>query len=290
MTETFPSVRIPASTSNLGSGFDCLGLALDLWLEARLVEGSSSARYEGTLGGLDPARDIIATTLGDHGIPHGFHLEARSDIPIGKGLGSSAAALAGALALVQLAAGRGIDRDAVFREATRVEGHPDNAGPAVYGGLFLASVPRSRLSLHPSLAVALAVPEASVSTKAARALLPATVPREVAIGQAARAAALVRGLTTGDGDLLRFGMEDLIAVPRRRELIPGFDGAVEAGRAAGAYGVTISGAGSAVLAFTGRDLARRVADEMAAALTRAGNPAVAMTPGVTEKGLTTGTD
>lgn len=281
----FATVRVPASCSNLGSGFDCLGLALDLWLEARLVEGSGPPRYEGTLAGLDPERDIIATTLKVHGIRQGLRLHARSDIPIGKGLGSSAAAHVAALALGQVASGQAADRDAVFRAAARIEGHPDNAGPAVYGGLFLASVPPSHLSLHPSLGVALAVPQAPIGTTAARALLPTDVSREIAVGQALRAAALVRGLTTGDGDLLRFGMEDLIAVPRRRDLIPGFDQAVDAGRAAGAYGVTISGAGSGLLALAARETAVGVAGAMVAALTKAGNPAAVMVPGVSDQGL-----
>ncbi|HEX9581474.1 MAG TPA: homoserine kinase [Gemmatimonadales bacterium] len=281
----FATVRVPASCSNLGSGFDCLGLALDLWLEARLVEGSGPPRYEGTLAGLDPERDIIATTLKVHGIRQGLRLHARSDIPVGKGLGSSAAAHVAALALGQVASGQAADRDAVFRAAARIEGHPDNAGPAVYGGLFLASVPPSHLSLHPSLGVALAVPQAPIGTTAARALLPTDVSREIAVGQALRAAALVRGLTTGDGDLLRFGMEDLIAVPRRRDLIPGFDQAVDAGRAAGAYGVTISGAGSGLLALAARETAVGVAGAMVAALTKAGNPAAVMVPGVSDQGL-----
>ncbi|MBI3981657.1 MAG: homoserine kinase [Gemmatimonadetes bacterium] len=280
------AVRVPASTSNLGAGFDCLGLALDLWLDIRLVAGDAAAHYEGALAGLDAETDIVRRTLRERGVISPFHIEARSDIPVGKGLGSSAAAYVAGFALAQLVQRGGLDRDAVFRDAAAAEGHPDNAGPAVYGGLFLASEPPSRLGPHPSLGIALAVPDTPLSTSAARARLPRDVSRDTAIGQAARAAALVLGLTQGDGDLIRFGTEDLIAVPMRRDLIVGYDAAVEAGCAAGAYGVTISGAGSALLAIAALERAAPVARAMAGALTGAGNPANAMTPGVSELGLT----
>ncbi|HWP38596.1 MAG TPA: homoserine kinase [Gemmatimonadales bacterium] len=279
------TVRVPASTSNLGAGFDCLGLALDLWLEARLVEGSGPARLQGTLEGLDESADIMSAILRQCGVSGGWHIEARSAIPVGKGLGSSAAARVAGVALAQLARGDMLDRDAVFRHAAAAEGHPDNAGPAVYGGLFLASSPPARLTPHASLGIALAVPDAAVSTNLARARLPADVPRDTAVGQSARAAALILGLTQGDGDLIRFGMEDLIAVPRRQGLIPGFDAAVSAGNAAGAYGVTISGAGSALLALAPRERAAAAAAAMAHALTTAGNTAIGITPAVAPTGL-----
>jgi len=280
-------VRVPASTSNLGAGFDCVGLALDLWLTARLIPGPGPAQYHGTLAGLDPGRDLIARLLEAAGLAGSWHLEVESQIPVGKGLGSSGAAVVAGLVLADLARGAAVNRERILERASALEGHPDNVGPAIYGGLFLASRPGRRLTLHPAVAIALAVPERGVETHAARARLPREVPRELAIQQAARAAALVLGLTQGEPDLIAFGMEDLLAVPHRRDLIPGFEDAVAAGHQAGAYGVTISGAGSALLGLCPPEAAPRVASAMAEALDRAGNPSTPLTPAVAPSGFTT---
>ena len=280
-----PSVRVPASTSNLGAGFDCVGLALDIWLTASLVKGSGPPVYTGTLAGLFPAEDLILESLGVG--PKGMHLEVHSDIPIGVGLGSSAAAIVAGAALAGLVGGK-LDLDAVFRHAAQAECHPDNAAPATYGGLILAAGKPVKLKLHATVAPALAVPRKGIDTKTARALLPADVPRETAISQASRSAALVLGLERGDSDLIGYGMEDQLAVPHRRGMIPGFDAAVQAGTRAGAFGVTISGAGSALLAFAPTKKAAAVAKAMAGALTAAGNPAEGITPKVAAKGLTVG--
>jgi homoserine kinase len=189
------------------------------------------------------------------------------------------------LALADLARGAALSRESLLEQATALEGHPDNAGPAIYGGLFLATPGGSRLTLAGTVGIALAVPEASSDTHVARARLPHEVPREVAIAQAGRAAALIQGLTRGEPALIAYGMEDLLAVPYRKDMIPGFDAAVAAGRNAGAYGVTISGAGSSLLGIGPPERAGTIASAMAGALTAAANLAVPMTPGVAMTGL-----
>jgi homoserine kinase len=282
------TVRVPASTSNLGAGFDCVGLALDLWLEVNLLEGAGPPAYSGTLAGLDPKRDLIAQRLGAATLAGPWRLAVHSEIPVGKGLGSSGAAVVAGLALVELARGASLDRERLLAQASEIEGHPDNVGSALFGGLFLASRHPRRLDLAPGVAVALAVPERSLDTHSARAHLPPEVPRAVAIAQAARAAALILGLTRGDPELIAHGMDDQIAVPYRKDLIPGFEQAVAGGRAAGAYGVTISGAGSSLLGLCPPAAAAAVAGAMAKALTGAGNTARPLTPGVTESGLVVG--
>ncbi len=280
------TVRVPASTSNLGAGFDCLGLALDVWLEARLLEGSGPARYTGTVSSVDPDQDHVASLLRASGVDTDRRLELHSEIPIGKGLGSSAAALTAGAALVQLAEGRAVDHDAIFETVAQLEGHPDNAGPAIYGGLVLSADLPTRLALHAELGVGLAIPEEGIDTHEARALLPREVPRAVAIAQSSRAAALLLGLTNGESQLIRFGMEDQLAVTYRKRLIRGFDTAVRAGLDAGAHGVTISGAGSALIALAPRLETGRVAAAIAEALTREGNPARSLAPAVSASGLT----
>jgi len=280
------TVRVPASTSNLGAGFDCLGLALDLWLEARLEFGEGPPSYSGTLAGLDAESDLTYRMLDEREALAGRRLVAHSDIPIGKGLGSSAAAIVAGIALARLALDDPFDRDVIFRGAAQEEGHPDNAGPAVYGGLVLAAHRPTKLSLHRDLGVALAIPGHAISTKAARDLLPAAVPRDTVVAQAARSAALVLGLTWGDPDLIDFGMDDRLAVPYRRNLIRGYDAAVSAALDAGAYGVTISGAGSALVAIASQDDVIQVADALADALRTAGTAADPLRARVAAAGVT----
>ena len=278
------SVRVPGSTSNLGAGFDCLGLALDLWLEAHLVRGAGRPVYRGTMAAVDPASDLVSRLAGDLS-ERNLHLEISSDIPVAQGLGSSAAATVAGIALRSLVQGKSPDSDHVFRAAVEMEGHPDNAGPAVYGGLVLSAHRPERLAFSEELAVALAIPERAVDTKAARAILPADLPRNTAIAQASSAAALLLGLTTGNGDLIAFGMDDHIATPVRKDLIPGYQAAVGAGKEAGAYGVTISGSGSTLVAIAPRSSVPDVAQAMAAALTSASNRSEPCTPRVSKRGM-----
>jgi len=279
-------VRVPASTSNLGAGFDCLGLALDLWLEVRLEDGDGGARYQGTLASLDPNEDIVSRILGDT-IPKNQHLVIDSAIPLARGFGSSAAAAVAGYALRELLQNHSFERDRVYDAAVQLEGHPDNAGAATYGGFVLAAPRPARLAFSKRLAVAFAVPDTPITTRDARQMLPHDVPRDVAIGQSSRAAALVLGLMNAEGDLIAHGMDDQIAVPHRKRLIPGFDAAVQAGRAVGAFGVTISGSGSGIVAITTPEEADQVAQAMVDALAAAGNSAAPLVPAVSESGVVT---
>lgn len=277
-------VRVPASTSNLGAGFDCLGLALELWLEVRIVEGAGDPLYAGTLAELDLQSDILNTIIGSV-LPERHRLQVRSEIPLARGLGSSAAAAVAGFALRQVLQDNSLNRDVVYKSAVELEGHPDNAGAATFGGFVLAAPRPARLAFSRGLAVALAVPATPIDTKAARAILPAELPRSATIRQASRAAALVLGLMNAEGDLIEYGMDDQIAVPLRKKLIVGFDQGVAAGKEAGAYGVTISGSGSALVAVTTPERASEVATAMAEALTTAGNTAEPLTPAVSERGV-----
>ncbi len=284
------TVRVPASTSNLGAGFDCVGLALDLWLEARLVPGTGPPVYSGTVAALREEEDLVLRALGeDRAATGGHHLEVHSDIPVSRGLGSSGAAVVAGLALAGLLDRTPLDSHALFNDARRLEGHPDNVAPAIYGGLVLATAGEPvKLALHPGFGVACAIPNAGIDTARARKLLPARVSRSAAVTQAANAASLILGLTRGERELVRHGMVDRIAVPKRASLVDGFENAVRAGIDAGALGVTLSGSGSTLLAICPTDTRHQVADAMAAALTAANNSAEPRVLEVSDRGFTEG--
>ncbi len=271
-------MRVPCSTSNLGAGFDCVGLALERWLEARYVPDDEPLRVEhgGTLRGVPANPDNLIgrafhTGLTARGVRTVTgRIIATSDIPIARGLGSSGAAIVAGLVLAAAAAGDALDREAELERAFRLEGHPDNAAPALFGGLI--AVARARdpaalravpLPLATTLAFAFAAPAVEVATSAARAALPEHVPHALAARSLGRLAALLRGLETGDPELLRLGFDDELHVPYRLPLIPHAGMAIEAAHAAGAMAVTISGSGSGLIAVAPAELAPRVAQAMA---------------------------
>jgi homoserine kinase len=273
-------VEVSGSTSNLGPGFDLLGLALSLRLRASVVgrsDGRPALRARSGEARTWPGgeEDLLlrafALAQRELGGDGAWILEASSEIPVGRGLGSSAAAIAAGLLLGEALAPRRAGREQLLAWACEIEGHPDNVVPALLGGCAI-SVPRPgaaprvvRVELHPSLAFAVAWPEARLETRFARSLLPREVPLADAVENARRLALLLEGLRTGEPDLLALGVEDRLHVPYRLPHVPGGAEALEAARAAGAFCATISGSGTALLAIATHERAPAVAESMAAA-------------------------
>jgi homoserine kinase len=274
-------VRVPASSSNLGSGFDCVGVAVDRWLVASVTLGGSgiSIRRHGTLSAVRVRADQDLFTRGFRAAcasggasPTGGDatIEAASDIPVGCGLGSSAAAIVAGALLADQALELGLSRSQILEICTAIEGHPDNVASAIYGGAVLSvqtptGLVSSSLRVSPAIELLIAVPPFPNDTKAARAALPHTLPHTDAVVAASRAAALVQGLATGDGALLGAALDDLLHVPFRRSRIPGYGAVVTAAQEAGAFGATLSGAGSAILAIAPRERSATVGAAMISA-------------------------
>jgi len=274
-------VRVPATSANLGAGFDCVGIAVDRWLVAAVTLGGTgiSIRRRGTLSAVRVRADQDLFTRGFRAAcaaggasrtGGGATIEATSDIPVGCGLGSSAAAIVAGALLADTALDLGLSRSQILEISTAIEGHPDNVAPAICGGAVLsvqtpAGLVASSLRVSPAIELLIAVPPFPNSTKAARAALPQTLPHSDAVVAAGRAAALVQGLATGDGALLGAALDDVLHVPFRRARVPGYDAVVAAAQSAGAFGATLSGAGSAILAIAPRERSATVGAAMLAA-------------------------
>ena len=268
-------IRIPCSTSNLGSGYDTIGLALNRYLEATFEPGPASLEIsrEGSLAaeGYDDGDDLVALsfarTLRSMGSEVGGTLRLTSDIPIAKGLGSSAAAIIAGTDLALAASGQSRNDARVFEAAYAHEGHGDNVAPCLYGGLR-AVLPGAagplpiELPLSPDIGFAYAAPASAIQTKVARDALPDRVGHDLAARSLARATALVRGLASADQELIKIGVEDELHVPHRLPMIPGAYNAIGAGCDAGAWAITISGSGSGLIALCDPSDAEGVARAM----------------------------
>jgi len=257
----------PGSTSNVGPGFDCLGIAVTGMGDrvAAVRAGSPGVRVLSVSDPrvpCDPARNTAALAAAEvlrlAGSALGLELRVEKGLPLSGGLGGSAAsAVAGAFAANALLDGP-LDTGTLLRAALEAEAvvagrHPDNAAPSLLGGavlvLGLEPLRYARLAVHPSLRLVFAVPAYGVETSRARAVLPSSVPRADAVGQASALAGLVLGLERGDGALLRATMVDRLAEPHRIPLYPGYARARDEALAAGAFGVAVSGAGPTLLAI-----------------------------------------
>ena len=239
-------VRVPASSANLGPGYDALAAALSFYLELEVKE-TGSFEVECDVPGVALDRTNLCVRAFEALHPaDDVTFRIRSEIPVSSGLGSSAAAIVAGLA----AADHMFELDApLFDLAAELEGHPDNVGAALYGGFVVCADdgPPVRFDPVPGLEGVLAIPPQQVSTTDARAALPVEVPLADAVHNTAHAALLVLGLARGDLDLVARGLSDRIHQPRRALLYPRSMELLAAARELGAIGASISGAGPTVL-------------------------------------------
>ena len=281
------SVRVPATSANLGAGFDCIGIAVDRWLSASVAAGDDSESTDsaitinrtGALASLqvEPERDMLYTGFSaacaeaSRAVPKRLAFLSDSEIPVARGLGSSSAALVAGARLANAALSLGLGDTELAGLCARIEGHPDNVAPAVFGGAILgvaAGAAHSQwvfapIPVDPGIAFVFGIPPYPVDTGEARMLLPRSVDHGVAVQAAAKSASLVEGLRTGNAILLAIALEDVLHVPYRSHLVPGLAGLHDAARGAGAYGLTLSGSGPTVVAIAPQALAEGVAEAIA---------------------------
>ncbi|MCX7781882.1 MAG: homoserine kinase, partial [Negativicutes bacterium] len=257
-------VRVPGTTANCGPGFDAVGIACTIYNELELTlmpgEGIDIEVYgEGSVAIPKDDRNIayqaVKTVLKRVNAPsYAIKIRMWNNIPMARGLGSSAAAIVAGLTAANTATGNTLSKQEILEIATAIEGHPDNVAPAIYGGVSVSAMEGDKvhsLRFTPAgLRMVVAVPEFGLSTKSARQVLPRALPFKDAIFNISRAALFVAAIAQGEYHLLRHALEDKVHQPYREKLIPGMQAVFAAAKNAGAYGAAISGAGSCLIAFT----------------------------------------
>ena len=273
-------VRVPASSANLGPGFDCFGIAWQLYNEIEfyhspeLIISGCPEKYQNrdNLAYLGYAAVLRASGLAEEPAEIRF---TSSDIPICRGLGSSSALIVGGVLAANRLHGLGLSKKELLHIAAAVEGHPDNIAPAILGGLTASimdeqgRVLSAGFRLSDELHFTALIPDFELSTELARSVLPRQISRADAISNISRAALLLKALETGDAELLPDALRDRLHEPYRLGLIPGVERVRELALGCGAAGMCISGAGSTLLCISrspgfAADMAKAMAGEFPA--------------------------
>lgn len=266
MTNTL-HVRIPATSANVGSGFDAVGIALNFFNDMYFTPEPDKDEITIILEGL--GKDTIPTDFSENlvgramkavaiknrqPLPKGGTLKLVNNIPPSRGLGSSSAALVGGILIGNELTGKKMTKEDMLSLATVMEGHPDNVAPALYGGLSVSIMVDGKtmtnsIPIDDTLSFITVSPEIEVLTEEAREALPKTIDYQSAVFNVSRVSFLVSTLFTKQYDRLFFGLQDRLHVPYRIRLIPSGDVVLKAAEKAGALGATISGSGSTLIAF-----------------------------------------
>lgn len=268
MTVRHRLVRVPASSANLGPGYDTMAAALDLWLELEVEETGEFSLDPGPLDVLAGRENLIVRAFESLRPADGIAFRLREAPPLARGLGSSAAAIVAGLVAADHLYELALSQDELLVRATEIEGHPDNVAAAIYGGFVICgrdaegALSAARFDPPGGLEGIAVIPAEEVSTERAREAIPAEVPLADAVANIAAASRLVLGLQRADLDLVAAGLADRIHQERRRDLYPRSMGLVDSARELGALGATISGAGPTVLVWTTWQDAGKVADAL----------------------------
>ncbi|MCZ8513370.1 homoserine kinase [Paenibacillus filicis] len=263
-------VKIPASTANLGPGFDTLGMALDLyaWIEMGIAERTTITLYGDQMEGVPTDKtnliyEVAQMVFDRAGVKHPeLDIAMYSDIPLTRGLGSSASAIVGALAAANALIGSPLADDELFQMATELEKHPDNVGASLFGGIIVAFWDGTRaehIRVEPDdrLEVLVAIPHFQLSTEKARHILPREQSLENAVFNVGHSSVLVAALCTGRLDMIARAMKDALHQPYRAPLVPGLARILAEATDHGALGVALSGAGPTMLALVDRSSPRK---------------------------------
>ncbi|MFB9327233.1 homoserine kinase [Paenibacillus aurantiacus] len=264
MNERHVLVKIPASTANLGPGFDTLGMALSLyaWLELSIPANGETIidLYGDGLEGVPQNKSnliykVAQRVFGEAGVqvPE-LHISMYSEIPLTRGLGSSASAIVGALVAANALIGKPLSDDRLFQIATELEGHPDNVGASLFGGIVVSAWDGSRaehvrLEPHKDMEALVAIPNFQLSTEKARHALPAEISMKDAVFNVGASSLLVAAFASGKLELIRHAMRDRLHQPYRAALIPGMAEILDRACEHGALGAALSGAGPTLLAL-----------------------------------------
>jgi homoserine kinase len=261
-------VRVPASSANLGPGYDVMAAALSLFLELEVEETSEFSLDPGGMAVPTGRDNLIVRAFESLHPADGVAFRLGGGIPLARGLGSSAAAIVAGLFAADHLYELALSKEEMLIRATELEGHPDNAAAAIYGGFVIcgrddSGAPAAARSEPPDgLEGVVAIPAEEVATERAREAIPDAVPLSDAVANVAAASQLVLGLQRADLGLIARGLADRIHQPRRRDLYPRSMELVDAARELGALGATISGAGPTVLVWTTWQDAGRVSKEL----------------------------
>ena len=296
------SIKVPATSANLGPGFDALGLALSLWNEtlvttaddfALKIKGEGEGRLpQGKNNLIVRSAQKLATRSGKTLPP--FHAECMNQVPLSSGLGSSATTIVTGLLIGNALLGNPFSHEEILNLASEMDGHPDNVAPALMGGLVVSTVNNGKviarqIPIGMDICITIALPDFYLPTKQARAALPRKTSLKNAVHNISRAVLITEAFRTGDLSLLADAMTDKLHQPYRLKLIPGAQSAMDAAKEAGAFAVALSGAGPSLIAFSSKAESETlqgdaVGEAMKRAYETAGLPTRVFNLGVSSRG------